>query len=69
MKKPRRIREKPYCTKCIHKDVCGIYDALFEATVYMDKFDDYLAEGYEDELFYMLADNCNKYKPEEVIEE
>jgi len=46
---------------CIHRDVCGPYDALFNATM---KIDDYqvMVEDYEDELFYTLADNCRKFK-------
>jgi len=55
--------EKPYCSICIHHDICGMYDALFEATILIDKYEQ-TAVGYEDEMFYMLADNCRKYKKE-----
>ncbi len=55
--------KKPNCIYCQHKEVCGMYNALWDAMLLMDNYE-HLAENYEDELSYMLADNCDQYKRE-----
>ncbi len=40
-----------------------MYNALWDAMLLMDNYE-HLAENYEDELSYMLADNCDQYKRE-----
>jgi len=62
----RRMRmpdNKPTCLECIHRSVCGPYDALFNATMKIDPYD-VMVDDYEDELFQTLAYNCRKYKKE-----
>ncbi len=53
--------KKPNCIYCQHKEVCGMYNALWDAMLLMDNYD-CLAKDYESELSYTLADNCNQFK-------
>ncbi len=53
--------KKPNCIYCQHKEVCGMYNVLWDAMLLMDNYD-CLAKDYEIELSYMFADNCNQFK-------
>ncbi len=54
---------RPNCIDCSHEEVCGIYNALWDAMLIMDKYEK-LANNFELELSYMLADNCRQFKSE-----
>lgn len=49
------------CSYCTHITVCGIYDALVDATIKMDEFNQ-LDPDYEDSLYEVVAFNCNQFR-------
>jgi hypothetical protein len=61
---------KRSCIHCNHRKVCGIYDKLFDAVIYMDEFqnNEVLNEGYDEGLFWSLAGDCKQFKMEDENE-
>ena len=48
------------CVICIHRNVCGMYDALLDATNLIDDFNE-TNPDYDSGFYKVLAGNCRSF--------
>lgn len=49
------------CKNCNHSEVCGMYDAMWDAISDIDDYDD-MQPGYRAEIFKVMANDCVQYQ-------